>query len=71
MRMGGSGVDGLMFGRLFSRTARRGLDDLPRPVLDRIVRDAPDYLQAPTDWDLGPILSSWEAFARDVPAEVA
>ncbi len=69
MRMG-SGVDGVLFGRLFSRTARRGLDDVPPPLLQRILRDCPSYLEAPTDWDLGPILSSWEAFARDVAPEV-
>lgn len=67
MRM--AGVDGVLFGRLFSRKARRGLDDIPRPVLDRIVRDNPDFLELPTDWELGPILSSWEAYARDVPPE--
>lgn len=70
MRMGQSGVQGQLFGRLFSRKSKRGIDDIPRPVLDRIVRDIPDYLEAPTDWDLGPILSSWEAFARDVAPEV-
>ena len=69
MRMGGSGVEGVLFGRLFSYKARRGLDDIPRPVLDRTLRDAPSYLELPTDWELGPILSSWEAYARDVPPE--
>ena len=69
MRMGRSGVSGVMTGRLFSRTARRGLDDIPRPLLARIERDCPDYLELPTDWDLGPILSSWEAYARDTPPE--
>ena len=70
MRMG-SGPDGRLFGRLFSRTARRGLDDVPRPVLDRILRDAPDHLEMPSDWELGPILSSWEAYAASVPPEVS
>lgn len=70
MRMGGSGVDGVMFGRLFSRKAIRGLDDIPRPILDRIMRDHADYLEMPTDWTMGPILSTWEGFARDVPPEV-
>jgi hypothetical protein len=73
MRMGnGAGgpvVDGAMTGRLFSRTCRRGLDDIPRPLLDRIERDCPEYLEFPTDWEVGPILSSWEAYARDTPPE--
>ncbi len=69
MRMGQSGVTGVLTGRLFSRTARRGLADLPRPLLARIERDCPEYLELPTDWDLGPILSSWEAYARDTPPE--
>jgi hypothetical protein len=69
MRMGGSVVEGVMFGRLFSRKTFRGVDDVPPKILKRIERDAPDYLELPTDWDLGPILSTWEAFARDVPRE--
>jgi hypothetical protein len=71
MRMGGSGVEGVMFGRLFSRTTHRGFDDVPPKILARIEHDCPDYLEFPTDWDMGPILSTWEAFARDVPREVA
>jgi hypothetical protein len=70
MRMGGSGVEGVLFGRLFSYKARRGLDDVPRPVLDRTARDAPSFLEPPTDWEVGPILSSWEAYARDVAPEM-
>ncbi len=69
MRMGQSGVSGVMTGRLFSRTARRGLADVPPALLERIERDCPDYLELPHDWDLGPILSSWEAYARDTPPE--
>jgi hypothetical protein len=62
-------VGSVMFGRLFSRTTRRGLDDIPRPLLRRIERDCPDYLELPTDWDMGPILSTWEAYARDTAPE--
>lgn len=70
MHMGGSGVEGVMFGRLFSRTCRRGIEDVPPVLLERIERDCPDFLAYPTDWDEGPILSSWEAFARATPPEV-
>jgi hypothetical protein len=73
MRMGdgrgGQVAEGVMTGRLFSRSVRRGLDDIPRPLLERIERDCPDYLELPADWEVGPILSSWEAYARDTPPE--
>ncbi len=58
-----------MTGRLFSRSCRRGAEDLPPPVLRAVQERAPGYLDAPTDWDLGPILSTWEAYARATPAE--
>lgn len=70
MRMGQSGVDGVMFGRLFSRTTHRGRDDLPPALRERIEAEAPDYLDYPEDWDENAVLSSWEAFARDIPREV-
>lgn len=69
MRMGESGVDGVMFGRLFSRTTVRGRDDVPPKLLARIDAACPDFLEYPQDWDEGPILSSWEAFARATPPE--
>jgi hypothetical protein len=77
MRMGGVTFEtpvgrsaGVMTGRLFSRSCRRGLDDVPRPMLRRIERDHPEFLEPPTDWEAGTILSTWEAFAREVPPEV-
>lgn len=70
MRMGESGVDGVMFGRLFSRTAVRGRDDIPAPLRARIEAEVPDFLDHPDDWEEGPILSSWEAYARATPPEV-
>jgi Protein of unknown function (DUF1838) len=76
MRMGGRRFDtpsgssgGVMTGRLFSRTARRGHADIPPPLLRAIEERCPDYLEAPADWDLGPILSTWEAYARATPPE--
>ncbi len=77
MRMGGFALDtpagrsnGVMFGRMFSRSCRRGLDDVPAPMRRRLEERHPDYLEPPTDWDTGTILSTWEAFARDTPPEV-
>ena len=63
------GSAGVMTGRLFSRTCRRGLDDIPRPLLRAIEERCPTYLEPPTDWSTGPILSTWEAFSRQVPSE--
>ena len=72
MRMGGSGFEGgVMTGRLHSRKTINGLDDIPPKLLERTLNQVPDYLEAPKDWDVsGPILSSWEAYARDTPPEV-
>ena len=77
MRMGGFTFDtpvgrsnGVMTGRMFSRSCRRGLDDVPRPLVERVLRDDASMLEPPTDWEVGPILSTWEAFARDTPPEV-
>lgn len=69
MRMGGSGVDGVLFGRMFSRKVVRGLEDIPAPVLAHTEKHHPEFLQPPTDWDDGGPISTWEAYARDVPPE--
>jgi hypothetical protein len=76
MRMGGHSFDtpsgasaGVMTGRLFSRTTRRGRADVPAPLLRAIEDRCPDYLNAPSDWELGPILSTWEAYARATAPE--
>jgi hypothetical protein len=39
-------------------------------LLRAIEERCPDYLEPPTDWATGPILSTWEAFSRQVPPEV-
>lgn len=72
MRMGGSGLEnGVMTGRLHSRKTIRGLDDVPPKIRAYIERHHADYFEPPADWDVsGPILSSWEAYSRDVPAEM-
>jgi hypothetical protein len=71
MRMGGSGLEGgAMTGRLHSRKTINGLDDIPPKLLARTLKQVPDFLEPPKDWDVsGPILSSWEAYRRDTPAE--
>jgi hypothetical protein len=71
MRMGGSGLEGgVMTGRLHSRKTIRGLDDVPPAIRAYTEKHHPEYFEAPEDWDVsGPILSSWEAYARATPRE--
>ncbi|WP_262849505.1 DUF1838 domain-containing protein [Mumia quercus] len=71
MRMGGSGLEGgVMTGRLHSRKTIRGLDDVPPKIRAYTEKHHPEYFEAPEGWDVsGPILSSWEAYARAVPQE--
>ena len=63
MRMGQSGVSGVMTGRLFRRTAD-GASTTSRARCWRASSRCPTTSSSPTDWDLGPILSSWEAYAQ-------
>jgi hypothetical protein len=70
MRMGQSGVSGVLFGRCFSRKCPRGLSDLPRVLRERVEREAPSFLEAPSDWDDGFPIGTWEAYARDIGPEV-
>ena len=44
-------------------------DDVPRVIYEHVARHHPEYLEAPDDWDDGHPLSTWEAYARDVPPE--
>jgi len=70
MRMGGSDVDGVLFGRMFSRKVVRGLEDVPDGIREHTIDHHPEYLEIPDDWDDGGPISTWEAYARDVPPEV-
>ena len=69
MRMGESGVDGVLFGRMVSVKAAGRPEDVPRKIYEHVARHHPDYLEAPDDWDDGHPLSTWEAYARDIPPE--
>jgi uncharacterized protein DUF1838 len=70
MKMGKSGVNGILFGRMFSIKGAGGLDDIPRPILDYTVKNHPDYLEPCQDWDNGGPIGTWEAYAKQVKAEV-
>ena len=69
MRMGGSDVDGVLFGRMVSVKADGRRGDVPRKVYDYVASHYPAFLEAPDDWDDGAPIGTWEAFARDVPPE--
>ena len=69
MRMGGSGIDGVLFGRMHSYKLRSGLDDIPRPLLEHVDRFHPAYLEPAADWGDGQPIGTWEAYARDEPPE--
>ncbi|WP_160153414.1 DUF1838 family protein [Microbulbifer sp. ALW1] len=71
MRMGQSGIEGVLFGRMNSHKSNSGLDDIPRKVLDFTEKHHPDYLEPCTDWDDGHPIGTWEAYARDIAPEVA
>ena len=70
MKMGQSGIDGALFGRMHSHKTNRGLDDIPAKVLAYAEKHHPEYLEPCDDWDDGYPIGTWEAYARDVPPEV-
>ena len=70
MRMGQSGVDGVLFGRMHSHKSARGFADVPAKVLAYTEKHYPDFLEPPGDWDDGFPIGTWEAYARDVAPEV-
>lgn len=69
MRMGKSGVAGRMFASSHSYKITGGRDNIPRPVLARLEKDYPAMLEAPADWEPGPIGSTWGYYASVVPPE--
>ena len=70
MHMGGSGVEGVLLGRMHSYKLRSGFDDIPRPLLAYIEANHPTYLEPATTWGEGQPIGTWEAYATEVPAEV-
>lgn len=71
MKMGQSGVDGVLMGRMHSYKITGTHDDIPRVVLDRVVKDRPDLLTDPTDGPDEGVVDTFGKYARDVPPEVA
>ena len=67
--MGGSGIEGALFGRMHSHKGNTGFDDIPAPILRYAQQHHPDYLEPCDDWDDGFPIGTWEAYARAVPPE--
>ncbi len=70
MRMGQSGVDGILFGRMHSHKSARGFDDVPAKVRAYTEKHYPSFLEPSQDWDDGSPIGTWEAYARDMPPEI-
>jgi hypothetical protein len=71
MHMGGSGVAGRLFASSHSYKITGARDNIPRPVREYLEKHRPDMLLPPTDWEPGPISSTWGEYARTVPPENA
>lgn len=69
MKMGQTGIEGRLFANSHSYKTAGGLDNIPRVVRERLERDRPDMLEAPDDWEPGPIGSTWSYYASVVPPE--
>ncbi|MGK0499450.1 MAG: hypothetical protein ACJAYG_001091 [Oceanicoccus sp.] len=70
MKMGGSGIDGVLFGRMHSHKSNNGYVDIPSKVLAYTEQYYPEFLEPVEDWDDGFPMGTWEAYARDVKPEV-
>ena len=69
MKMGGSGVEGCMFGRMNSHKSNDGFSDIPPKVLAYTEKHHPEYLESPEDWGDGYPMGTWESYAEKVPPE--
>jgi hypothetical protein len=69
MKMGRSGIDGRMFANSHSYKLAGGLDNIPRVVREKLERERPDMLDPPTDWEPGPVGTTWSYYAKVAPPE--
>lgn len=70
MKMGQSGVAGVLMGRMHSYKITGTEEDIPPVVLKRVQRDRPDLLEEPTDGPEEGVRGTLEAYAEEVPPEV-
>lgn len=70
MRMGQSGVKGVLMGRMHSYKITGGMDDVPRAIRRRVEKDRPDLFEEPTDGPELGVIGTLERYAEEVPPEV-
>ena len=70
MRMGSNLPDGALFGRMHSYQITGTVDDIPRVVFDRIIKDHPDLLEKQTGWGQTNPKGTWEAYSEEVEPEI-
>lgn len=71
MRMGQSGVPGVLMGRMHSYKITGGMEDVPPVVRKRVLRDRPDLFEEPVDGPDEGVRGTLESYAEDVPPEVS
>jgi hypothetical protein len=71
MRMGQSGIEGVLMGRMHSYKITGGVEDVPKVVLKRVERDRADLFEEPTDGPDEGVRGTLEEYAEQVPPEVA
>ena len=69
MRMGQSGVPGVLMGRMHSYKITGTEEDVPKVVLKRVMRDRPDLFEEPTDGPDEGVIGTLERYAEEVPPE--
>ncbi len=69
MMMGGSGIDGVLTGRMHSYRITGTIDDIPKKVLAYTEKIRPDLLEPADDWDDGGPRETWHAYVDRVPPE--
>jgi len=69
MLMGESRIDGVLFGRMISVKADGKPEDVPKKLYDYVAKNHDDYLDAPTDWDDGQPIGTWESYAAKTEPE--
>jgi len=71
MRMGSNLPNGSLFGRMHSYQITGTIEDIPRVVLDRIVKDHPDLLEKQAGWGQTNPKGTWEAYSEEVEPEIS
>lgn len=70
MKMGSNLIDGALFGRMHSYQITGTTDDIPKVVLERIIKDHPDLLDKQSGWGQTNPKGTWEAYSEEVEPEI-